>query len=100
MHGDFDDFLKSQSDYSLNAFDDRVPFFASTSDHNLVRVRELHYLRVGSCITITQSHTHTMQQMYTHKAVTGGVETKKSLSHRWQSKYSKSNLITFSYIST
>ena len=48
----------------------------------------LHYLRVGSRITIAQSHTHTMQQTYTHKAVTGRVEVKMLLSRRRQSEYS------------
>ena len=47
----------------------------------------LHYLRVGSRITITQSHTHTMQDTHTHKAVTGRVEAKKVLSRRRQSEY-------------
>ena len=37
----------------------------------------LHYLRIGSRITITQMHMHTMQQTHTHKAVTGRVEAKK-----------------------
>ena len=50
----------------------------------------LHYLRLGLRITILQSHTHTMQQTCTHKAVTQGVEAKKLLSHRRQSDYSKS----------
>ena len=36
----------------------------------------LHYLRIGLCITITQSHTHTMEQTRTHKAVTWRVEAK------------------------
>ena len=54
----------------------------------LVRLRMLHYLRVGSCITFTQSHTHTMQQTRTHKAVTGRIEAKKLLSSRRQSEYS------------
>ena len=48
----------------------------------------LHYLRVGLRITITQSHTHTMQQTRTHKAVTRRIEAKKLLSHRRQSEYS------------
>ena len=39
-------------------------------------------------MTITQSHTHTMQQTHTHKAVTGRVEAKKLLSRRRQSEYS------------
>ena len=48
----------------------------------------LHYLRVGLGIIITQSHTHTMQQTRTHKAVTRCVEAKMLLSRRRQSKYS------------
>ena len=40
-------------------------------------------------MAITRSHTHTMQQTHTHKAVTGRVETKKLLSRRRQSDYSK-----------
>ena len=48
----------------------------------------LHYLRVGLRITITQSHTHTMQQTHMHKAVTQRVEAKKLLSRRRQSEYS------------
>ena len=66
---------------SLIAFYKRVNFFGlNTSGHCLVRVRMLHYLHVGLCITITQSHTHTMSQMHMHKAVTRCVETKKLLS--------------------
>ena len=52
-----------------------------------MRVRMLHYLRVGLRITITQSHTHTMQQTRMHKAVTLRVEAKKLLSRRRQSEY-------------
>ena len=52
-----------------------------------MRVRMLHYLRVGLRITITQSHTHKMQQTRTHKAVTRRVEAKKLLSRRRQSEY-------------
>ena len=48
----------------------------------------LHYLRVGLRLTITQSHTHTMQQTRTHKAVTRRVEAKKLLSRRRQLQYS------------
>ena len=40
----------------------------------------LHYLCVGLRITITQSHTHTMQQTRTHKAVTRRVEARKRYS--------------------
>ena len=50
------------------------------SGHCLVRVRMLHYLRVGLRITILKSHMHTMQQTRTHKAVTRRVEAKKLLS--------------------
>ena len=50
-------------------------------------MRMLHYLRVDSRITITQSHTHTMQQTHTQKEVTGRVEAKKLLSRRRQSEY-------------
>ena len=74
-------------DYSLIAFDERVTFCFNTSGHYLVRVHMLHYLRVGSRITIMQSHTHTMKQMHMHKAVTGHVEAKKLLSSRRQSEY-------------
>ena len=67
----------------------REHFFGfNASGHCLVRVRMLHYLLVGSSITITQSHTHTMQQTHMHKAVTGRVEAKKLLSRRRQSEYS------------
>ena len=52
-----------------------------------LRVRMLHYLRVGLRITITQSHVHTMQQTHTHKAVTGRVEAKMLLSRRRQSEH-------------
>ena len=55
--------------------------------HCLVHVRMLHYLRVGSRITITQLHMHTMQQMHSHKTVTGRVEAKKLVSRRRQSEY-------------
>ena len=48
----------------------------------------LHYLHIGLRITITQSHTHTMQQTHTHKAVTRRVEAKKLLSRQRQSEYS------------
>ena len=58
------------------------------SGHCLVRVGMLHYLRVGLRITITQSHTHTMQQTHMHKAVTRRVEAKKLLSRRRQLEYS------------
>ena len=54
----------------------------------------LHYLRVGSRITITQSHTHTVQQTLTHKAVTGRVKAKKSLSRQMQSEYRYGKLST------
>ena len=74
--------------YSLIAFDERVTFWLQRVPSLLWRVRMLHYLRVGSRITITQSHTHTMQQTHTHKAVTGRVETKKLLSRQRQSDYS------------
>ena len=47
----------------------------------------LHYLLVGLRITITQSHTHTMQQTRAHKAVTRRVEAKKLLSRRRQLEY-------------
>ena len=53
-----------------------------------MRVRMLHYLRVGLRITITQMNTRTMQQTHTHKSVTGRVEAKKLLSRRRQSEYS------------
>ena len=72
--------------YSLIAFDERVTFWLQRVQ-SLVRVCMLHYLRVGSRITITQSHKHTMQQTHTHKAVTGRVEAKKLLSRRRQSEY-------------
>ena len=62
--------------YSLIAFD---------------RVRSLPcacaYLCVGLRITITQSHTHTIQQTHMHKAVTGRVEAKKLPSRRRESEY-------------
>ena len=77
--------------YSLIAFDERVTFCFNASDHCLVCVRMLKYLRVGSRITITQSHTHTMQQTHTHRAVTGRVEAKKLLSRQRQSEYSCKN---------
>ena len=60
---------------------------STASDHCLVRVRMLHYFRVGSRITITQSHMHTMQQTHTHKVVTGCVEAKQLLSRQRQSEY-------------
>ena len=47
----------------------------------------LHYLCVGLRITIIQSHTNTMQQIRTHKAVTRRVENKKLLSRRRQLEY-------------
>ena len=50
----------------------------------------LHYLCVGSRITITQSHTHTTQQTHKHKAVTARIEAKKLLSRQRQSEYSSS----------
>ena len=40
-------------------------------------VNMLHYLCVGSCITITQSHIHMMQQTHMHQAVSVRVEAKK-----------------------
>ena len=46
----------------------------------------MHYLCVGLRKTIMQSHTHTMQQTHTHKAVTGSIEAKKLLSHQRQSR--------------
>ena len=57
----------------------------------------LHYLRVDLRITITQSHTHTMQQTHTHKVVTRRIEAKKLLSRQRQSEYSNKNqnLINF-----
>ena len=58
------------------------------SGHCLVHVRMLHYLCVGLRITIMQSHTHTMQQTRTHRAVTWRVEAKKLLSCQRQSEYS------------
>ena len=73
-----------RSAYSLIAFDERVTFGFSVSCHCLVRVR---MLRIGLRITIMQSHTHTMQQTLTHKAVTRRVEAKKLLSRRRQSEY-------------
>ena len=63
-------------------------FGFNASGHCLVRVCILNYLRVGLRITITQSHMHTMQQTYTHKAVTRRDEVKKLLSRRRQSEYS------------
>ena len=57
------------------------------SGHYLVRVRMLHYLHIG--ISITQSHTYTMQQRHTHKAVTGRVEAKKLLACQRHSEYRK-----------
>ena len=42
-------------------------FGFNVTGHCLVHVRMLHYLRVDSCITITQSHTHTMQQTRTRQ---------------------------------
>ena len=60
----------SQTCYTSIAFDERVTFGFNASSHYLVQVRKLHYLCVGSCKIITQSHTHTMQQTYRHKAVT------------------------------
>ena len=79
------------SDYSLIAFDERVTFWLqafNASGHCLVHVRMLYYLRVGLRITITQSHTHTMQQTCTHKTVTRHAEAKKLLSRRRQLEYS------------
>ena len=61
------------------------------SGHCLVRVRMLHYLRVGSRIAIMQSQTHTMQQTHMHKAVNGRVEAKKLLSCQRQSEYIQSH---------
>ena len=61
-------------------------FGFNASGHCLVRVRMLHYVRVGLRITITQSHMHAMQQTHTHKAVTRRVEAKKLLSRRRQSE--------------
>ena len=61
---------------SLIAFDERELFGFCASGHCLVRVRMLHYLHVDSRTTITQSHTHTMQQTHTHKTVTGHVKPK------------------------
>ena len=70
---------------SLIVFDERVTFW-------LQRVHSLHSAPVyvalfarGSCITITQSHTHAMQQTHMHKAVVGRVEAKKLLPRRRQS---------------
>ena len=48
----------------------------------------LHSLCEGSHIIILQLHTHTMQQTYMDKAVTGGVEAKKLLSSQRQLEYS------------
>ena len=73
--------------YSLIAFAERVTFWLIASGHCLVRVRMLHYLHVGLRITITQSHTHSMQQTHTLKVVTQRVEAKKLLSRRRQSNY-------------
>ena len=64
--------------HSLTAYDERVTFW-------LQRVRSLTcaYVVLFACrpmrITITQSHTHTMQQTHVHKAVTGCIEAKKLL---------------------
>ena len=55
-----------------------------------MRVRMLHYLRIGSRITIMQSHTHTKQQTHMHKTVTGRIEAKKLLSRQRQSEYALS----------
>ena len=63
-------------------------FGCNASGHCLMRVRMLHYLRVGLRIIITQTNTRTMQQTHTHKSVTGHVEAKKLLSRRRQSEYS------------
>ena len=68
--------LFSHPSDSLIVFDERVTFGFNASGHCLVRVRTLHYLRVGSRITFTQSHTQKMQQTRSHKAVTGRVEAK------------------------
>ena len=47
------------------------------SDHCLVRVRMLHYFHVMlAYLTITQSHTHAMQQTHMHKAVAVLVKAK------------------------
>ena len=90
---------KQFGNYSLIAFDERVTFWfqrVRSLPCATVRVRMLHYLRVGLRITITQSHTHSMQQTRTHKAVTRRVEAKNLLSRRRQSEYSK---LFVSYVS-
>ena len=73
--------------YSLIAFHERVTFWLQRVRSLPFAVRMLHYLHVGLRITITQSHTHTMQQTRMHKAVTWRVEAKKLLSRRRQSEY-------------
>ena len=73
--------------YSLIAFDRESNFFCVRSLPCACGFVAL--LRVGSRITITQSHTHAMQQTHKHKAVTGHVEAKKLLSRRRQSEYSQ-----------
>ena len=63
--------------YTLIAFNERVTLLASTRRvSGFVHVRMLHYLRLYSRITITQLHTHPMQQTHTHKAVTGRLKPK------------------------
>ena len=44
-------------------------FGLNMPSHCLVRVRMLHFHAWGSHLTITQLHTHTMQQPHMHKAV-------------------------------
>ena len=75
--------------YSLIAFDERVTFW-------LQRVRSLPCTCAYVALFARRlahnhyaTHTHTMQQTHTHKAVTGRVEAKKLLSRRRQSEYSK-----------
>ena len=75
--------------YSLIAFDERVNFW-------LQHVRTLPCARAYVAlfarslrISITQLHTHTMQQTHTHKAVTRRLEAKKLFSRQRQLKRSQ-----------
>ena len=87
-NGDLDgDFTKKFVTLVLITFDKRVSFGFKAPDHCLVRVRMLVYLHEGSCITIMQVHTQTMQQTCAHKAVAVRVEAQKLLSRQRQLDY-------------
>ena len=82
-------FKSANPDFRLIAFDERVIFWLQhirflpcACTYVALFARRLAYNHYAI------AHTHTMQQMHMHKAVTGRIEVKKLLSRRRQSEYS------------